>query len=202
MDRFKIRLIILCFVLFGCQSSVSDQIDFVEFSASPTESTIVSDNYPELTDVYTPDMSGYSSLHNVQLGNFVGVSPSKFIEMINNFDTGVYLLASRSCGYCQEAIESINRALLDTGCTINYLDCDSQFYPLSAEQISQLFEVMYPILQEDSEGEKSILTPHVFVIKNDEFCDSQVGLTEGYDGTSSAKEALYLRYKDMMKELI
>lgn len=194
-------VVLLCFALFGCNSTTGDQIQSIVPTASMDASTAQSDNSSALTDIYTPDMSGYSTLNDGDLGNFVGVSPSKFIVMLNHFDSGVYLLASTSCAYCQEAMESVNLALLDTGCTIYYLDCHSQSYPISREQTNQLFEIMYPILQEDNEGEKSILTPHVFVIKDGTFADSQVGLVDGYDGTSNAKEALYSRYKAMMEQL-
>lgn len=197
MGYFKRSLVFstLLVLLLGC-----------EYSNSPIDTPIIT-NTPVTTSItivdnfYVADMTGYINLSEYDNSTFIGVNPDYFIKMVAEKENGIYLLASTSCTYCQEAVPLIYKAAKEVNRNVYYLDCHSDQYPINSEITQILYKELYDYLERDSSGEKALMTPHLFVINtNGGISGSLVGLGNSFDGSESSLEELLNTYLDLMEE--
>ena len=155
MKRIFIVLLALI-IITGCsKNQTPESINYIEIESSKV------------------DMSGYKEMNSVD-HQFKQISPDELFRVIKEDGSGAFYFGSTNCPSCQDMVHYINKAASDLDVTIYYLDAYSEIYPIDKEDQEELYNVLYPILEE-REGKKTLLTPHFFVVVNGEFTSSQVG---------------------------
>ena len=171
-----IMIISILMLMAGCSSvPKGDDINYID---------IKSENV---------DMSGYDGMKSID-HHFMLISPDEFFRVAEEDGSGAFYFGHTGCPSCQHVVKWIEEAATNCDKTVYYIDGYSTVYPLDKEKQDQLYEVLYPVLEE-WDGAKTLLTPHFFIMINGEFAASQVGYTE-----NSEEEAVH-HFEDMIKLL-
>ena len=139
------------------------------------------------------DMSGYDDMSSLN-HHFKLITPDEYLRIYEEDGSGAFYFGSTSCHYCQEMVKYMEKAAEDSDQTIYYIDVYSASDPLTSV-LDEMTEALYPVLVEDSSGEKGIQTPHFLIMINGEYAASKVG---GYEGSD---EEIVKNYEDMLKLL-
>lgn len=188
----KILLILLIlFTIVGCKSK--DDVNF---------------NYDIVyKDV---DMSGYDGVNSTNHA-FKKVKVDQLFNCIDKKSSGIFYLGRTNCGCCQTTVQYLNKAALDLGVTIYYIDVYDPDMPLvvadgecleCVERTNKLREYLYNILVENDEGKKELQTPTVFSVINGEIKDHIICLGNySWDSppTENQKDKIINRYKQILK---
>lgn len=163
-------------------------------SCSKEEETV---NYTYEIQSKKVDMSAYEGVNSTN-HNFRLILPSELFKAIDAKSSGVFYLGRANCGCCQQICRYINEVAKELNVTVYYIDAYNQEEPLSDEEnYNKLFEYMEPILKE-VDGEKTLLTPHVFALINGELKDNQVC----FDGYSIDTDSNIERFKDVYRKIM
>ena len=134
--------------------------------------------YPYEIVSYKVDMSNYQGVSSTE-HNFRLIRVSELFSCIDNGSSGIFYLGRENCHCCQQVVRYLNETAQELGVTVYYINAYDEVEPLSEkENYDKLYEYLYDILGENDDGEKVLLTPHVFSIINGEFYASQIC----YDG--------------------
>ncbi|MBR4461838.1 MAG: glutaredoxin family protein [Erysipelotrichaceae bacterium] len=180
-------LIILLFLLCAC----SKQLPVPE--------------YPYEMESFKVDMSNYKGVSSTE-HNFRLIHVSELFKCIDSKSSGIFYLGRENCHCCQQVIHYLNEAAEELGVTIYYINAYDEVEPLSdKERYDQLYEYLYDILGENDDGEKVLLTPHVFSIVNGEFYASQICYDDmefSDEPTQGQIRKLENVYKDIMMPFV
>ena len=151
----KILITILLILLCACNSSNKTPKYTYEIQSDPV------------------DMSSYEGVISTK-HNFRSIVVSEFYNCIDNESSGIFYLGRSNCGCCQTVTKYLSEVASELGVTIYYLDAYNQKEPLTEEKnYMKLMEYMKSILKEE-DGEKVLLTPHLFTVINGKYVGSQV----------------------------
>jgi len=148
------------------------------------------------------DMSGYIGIESVHCFRLIKLP--EMDKVIKSESSGIFYVGHESCSYCQSLVQYLNKAGIEAGVTIYYIDCYDLDYPLYSPDNEELYiDDLYTTLRED-EGEKAIYTPQVFTVVNGIVKDSQIAAKdwEVADPTSSQIEKLIKNYKKMFEPFV
>ena len=158
--------------------------------------------YPYEMESTKVDMSNYSGVSSTK-HNFRKIKVSELFKCIDAKSSGVFYLGRKNCHCCQDVVRYLNEAAQECNVTVYYIDVYDEDEPLNDQtRQDQLFEYIYDILGTNEEGEKVLLTPHVFSIVNGKFYGSQIcydDLQFSSDPTESQIRKLINVYKKIMK---
>ena len=127
-------------------------------------------------ETYKCDMSHYDGLTSVN-HNFVGTTVKELKKTIDEKGYGVFVLSRNTCAHCQVLMQYLNEVAEELNIKVYYIDAESNKYPIvDTDDYDLLYELLYPILEKDDDGIKSLQTPHLFTIIDGEFVDSKVGV--------------------------
>ena len=121
------------------------------------------------------DMSAYSGVNSTK-HCFRLVTCAELFSTIDNGGSGVFYLGRSNCQCCQDVTKYVNEIGLELGVTIYYIDVYNEKENLSEDKDLQdkLHDYMYDILGTDDDGEKVLLTPHLFQVVNGQLKDNQI----------------------------
>lgn len=165
--------------------------------SKPQESP-TSDQITKIDGAREVDMSGYEGMSDYN-HHFLEVTTEEMLTTINSDGSGIFYLGSTTCSMCQYGVRLMERAASEEDVTIYYVDVYSEEDGFGDSQ-KYVMETLDPILME-YEGEKAIMTPHVFVVKDGEFVASLVGLDNSYDGTEATEDNQVAIYSEMFAKL-
>lgn len=161
--------------------------------------------YPYEIESYKVDMSNYKGVSSTE-HNFRLIRVSELFKCIDQKSSGIFYLGRENCHCCQQVLRYLNEAAQESGVTIYYINAYDEVEPLSdKERYDQLHAYLYDILGENDEGEKVLLTPHVFSIVNGEFYLSQIcydGMEFSDEPTQGQIRKLKNVYKEIMKPFV
>ena len=185
----KLKLIIACLLALS-------------FSACSTQT------YPSLADVEITviktarevDMSGYTDMEEGYDNHFLEVTAEEMLILINSGGTGIFFIGQTSCEACNLLVRYMEAAAEEVDATIYYVDGGNEEDGLEASY-KYVLGTLDDIL-ETYEGEKALLTPHVFAVKDGEFTDSQIGACDDYDGTDDTAQVMIDRYIEVFTSLL
>lgn len=161
MRKIKILALLLIVLLGGCQKKEKAVPEF-----------------PYEVHSEKIDMSGYSGLSSTQ-HNFRLVSIEELYRTIDEKSSGVFYLATTSCGCCQNITRYLSEVASELGVTVYYIDAFDPENDLSTREANErLVSYIEPIMGLDDNGNKVVLTPHLIVVTNGELSGSQIC----YDG--------------------
>lgn len=128
-------------------------------------------------ETYMVDMSGYNNLKST--GHmFKGTTVAELKKTVDEKGYGVFVLSRTSCSHCQLAMQYLNEVANKLDVYVYYIDAESNTYPiLGTDSYDTLYEILEPVLEVDSTGEKAIQTPDVFTIVDGEITANMVGTT-------------------------
>ncbi|MDO4197651.1 MAG: hypothetical protein Q4D13_01515 [Erysipelotrichaceae bacterium] len=157
MKKLLCILMVFC-VLCGCSSSQKETI-----------------NYTYDIVAKKVDMSVYKGVNSTD-NCFMEVGVSQLFNVIDNESSGLFLLGRSNCNCCQRVTRYINEVGMNLGVTIYYIDANSEEENLvdNKELQDKLQEYMYDILGTDENGEKVLLTPHLFQVINGKLGDNHI----------------------------
>ena len=149
------------------------------------------------------DMSGYEGVTSTK-HNFRIVKLSEVFRTIDEGSSGIFYLGRTNCGCCQEITRILNEAAMELNVNVYYIDPYDEDYDLvsDVEIRKKTMEYLYDILDPNEEGEKDLMTPHVFTVINGHFGDSQVCFDHmKVDNSNKEKKASALksRYLEMLE---
>ncbi len=159
-------------------------------------------DYPYQIESYKVDMSNYGGVSSTE-HNFRLIRVSELFKCIDNRSSGIFYLGRENCHCCQQVLRYLNEAAQELGVTVYYINAYDEVEPLTEEETyDKLYDYLYEILGENDEGEKVLLTPHVFSIVNGEFYASQIcydGMEFDEEPTQGQIRKLENIYKRIMK---
>jgi hypothetical protein len=159
-------------------------------------------DYPYQIESYKVDMSNYRGVSSTE-HNFRLIRVSELFKCIDNRSSGIFYLGRENCHCCQQVLRYLNEAAQELGVTVYYINAYDEVEPLTEEETyDKLYDYLYEILGENDEGEKVLLTPHVFSIVNGEFYASQIcydGMEFDEEPTKGQIRKLENIYKRIMK---
>lgn len=205
--RKKAVILFLCLTwcLTGCTVKTEDP-DLAEImdKMEVTENTSEENTSEESTS--GSEISGYPSLEGEETA-FVKKTFSDVFDSIEQKENKLYYIGFPQCEWCQSMVAILNQAAMEAGKEIEYV-------PLYDEQGNQLYEmeereefVAYAEghLRTDDEGEPTLYSPYVFVLRDGEIVSSHVGTLEDHEleegMTSEQEEELLNIYKAMFEEV-
>lgn len=190
-----IVLFLSMFLLFGCSENTSS-IDYTYDIVSK--------------DV---DMSGYDGVNSTQHA-FKAITVDQLFNCFDMKSSAIFYLGRTSCACCQTCVQYLNKAALELGVTVYYIDVYNPDMPLVStegscpeckDRTDKLREYLYEILAENENGEKELQTPTVFSVVNGEIKDNIICLGNyQWDNppTEAQKEKIINRYKQILKPFI
>ena len=158
---------------------------------------------------YTPaykvvDMSSYDGVSSTG-HNFRLTLPSEIFKVIEEKSSCVFYLGRSDCGCCQRVCKYLNEVAKELDVYVYYIDAYNEEEPCTDEEMMErLYETLYPIL-DYQDGEKCLLTPHVFAIINGEFKGTLVCTGKlRFDSVPSEKqiEALKDEYRKILNPFV
>ena len=183
----KILILFLVLLIFGCSNNNNKP------------------NYPYEIQSEKVDMSAYNGVTSTN-HNFRLIVPSELYKCIDNKSSGIFYLGRNNCNCCQTVCSYLNEVAQELDVTVYYIDVFNEKEPLTIkENQDQLYEYLYDILGLGEDGEKVLLTPHVFSVVNGEFYDSLIchdGMQMDAIPTSQQIEVLKNKYRNIMKPFI
>ena len=148
------------------------------------------------------DMSAYEGVSSTD-HNFRLITVSELFNTIDNKSSGIFFLGRSNCGCCQRVTRYINDVAKQLGVTIYYIDVYNENEPLDEKELQdKLYDYMYKILGKDENGNKTLLTPHLFSVVNGEFYKDKIcfdGLVLDPEPTSDQVEKLENVYREIME---
>lgn len=179
-----IALIALLFIVCGCQEKETVKPEYTF--------EIVSENI---------DMSAYSGILSTD-HKFRKVSIDELYRTIDMKSSGVFYVATSTCGCCQNITKYLNEVAKEMDVTVYYVDVYDPDHDLSLAENQELYRNYLEEIMGTSDGEKVILTPHLIVIVNGEFYGSQIcfdGLNLSDVSTEKEIEKIKSVYKKLLK---
>ncbi len=167
-----------------------------------------SQTYPSLADVEITDidgarevdMSAYADMEEGYDNHFLEVTTEEMLTLINSGGTGIFYIGQPSCSACNLLVQYMEAAAEEVDATIYYVDVGSEEDDFEASY-NYVVITLYEIL-ETYEGYKTVLTPHVFAVKDGTFTDSQIGAYDDYDGTDDTAQIMIDRYIEVFISLL
>ena len=157
MKKYSIFVLLLLVLLGGCQKKEK-----------------VTPEFPYEVRSEKIDMSGYSGISSTR-HNFRLVSIEELYKTIDEKSSGVFYLATTSCGCCQNITRYLSEVASELNVTVYYIDAFDPENDLSTrEPHDRLVSYIEPIMGLDDEGKKVVLTPHLIVVINGELSGSQI----------------------------
>ena len=178
------KLLLICAMLMMCLTGCGE-----EKTQDPVKITAV--------ETFNVDMSHYKNMSSVN-HHFKGITPDTFFNLVRTNGNAIIYTGYDSCPVCNEAVWVMEEVAAELDLTIYYIDCYHALYPL-IDYIGEYMQVTDPIL-DSKNGEKVVLTPHVFTIQNGEFKDSWIGI-DMLDPSSNEDDhkIVYDKYKKIMQ---
>ncbi len=157
MNKVKTILAILLLLLTGCSRKAVPKPEY----RYEVQSTVI-------------DMSAYSGVSSTK-HNFRLVSIEEFYRTIDNGSSGIFYLATNTCGCCQNITKYLSEVATELGVTVYYIDAFDPQNDLSLrENNDRLVSYIEPIMGTDDDGNKVVLTPHLITVINGELTGSQI----------------------------
>ena len=152
---------------------------------------------------YRSDMSKYKGLNSIN-HNFVGTTVSELGKVINEKQSGAFVLSRESCNHCQMVMKLINEAAEELGVTVYYIDGESKTYPIVDTPDYDLLDSLIKSIEEpNDDGEITPQTPHFFTVVNGKFKDSIIGFSiKGNEPTESENSKQLDKYKKALKVFV
>lgn len=126
-------------------------------------------------ETYRCDMSHYKGVNSINHA-FKGTTVKQLEKTIMEKGYGAFVLSRETCDHCQILMQYINKAAMDLGVTVYYLDGESSTYPIvDTPDYDLLDSLMKPIEEADDEGNIELQTPHFFTVVDGKFVTSYVG---------------------------
>lgn len=148
------------------------------------------------------DMSGYKGVSSTN-HKFLSTTVSELCNVLDNDSSAVFYLGRDNCGCCQSVCRYLDEVARELDVTVYYLDVYNEKEPLTeAVYQDMLRDAIYDILAEDDDGEKVLLTPHVFSIVNGRFHESLIcydGIDFSDEPTDKQIETLKNVYRSIMR---
>lgn len=133
-------------------------------------------------DVENVDMSAYNEM-SFSDHNYVGVQMNQIIKMINEGGTALVFLGYPGCFACNLTVPVLDQAAEDKGVEILYVKGDN----IPNEDFYGFIDLVEDHLQEGQDGEKTVMTPFIFALKDGKIVSEQTGLPFDYQGGSLTK---------------
>ena len=164
--------------------------------------SVTKPEYPYEVENTKVDMSEYSGVSSTN-HNFRLIKVSELFKCIDEKSSGVFYLGRENCHCCQQIVRYLNEAAQELNVTVYYIDVFDEDEPLTDQtRQDKLFEYLYDILGTNEEGERVLLTPHVFSVVNGQFYGSQICFDNlQFSDVPTEKEIKKLKdvYKKIMK---
>ncbi len=190
MKKLKMILVGLLVVMLSACSSTQE-----------TEYPSIADvEISEIVAAREVDMSDYTDMEEGTDNHFLEVTAEEMLTLINSGGTGIFYIGQTSCNACNLLVRYMEAAAEEVDALIYYVDAGNEDDGLEAAY-NYVLGTLYDILEE-YEGEKALLTPHVFAVKDGEFTDSQIGAYGDYDGTDSTAQIMIERYIEVFTSLL
>ena len=203
----KAAILFLCLAwcLTGCTVKTEDP-DLAEImdKMEVTENTSGENTSEENTS--GSEISGYPSLEGEETA-YVKKTFSDVFNSIEQKENRLYYIGYPGCEWCQSMVAILNQAAMEAGKEIWYV-------PLYDEQGNQIYDmkdreefVAYAKehLETNDEGEPTLYSPYVFVLRDGEIVSSHVGTLDGHEleegMTSEQEEELLNIYRAMFEEV-
>ncbi len=149
-------------------------------------------------ETYDCDMSAYKGMTSTN-HHFKGTTVSELKRCLEEKGSGIFILSRTACSHCQVIIQHVNAVAEKLDLSVYYIDAESSIYPIiGTDDYDVLYNLLYDVLAE-SDGEKELMTPHLFTIINGKFVSSLVGYPYDNDFSDSAMSKLEKTYEKMMK---
>ncbi|MBO4918560.1 MAG: hypothetical protein J5365_00230 [Erysipelotrichaceae bacterium] len=158
----KILLILMMFLMLcSCRNEEERETEIPEYTFEMQSEPI--------------DMSGYDGVTSTR-HKFRIIRLSEVFRTIDEKSSGVFFIGRTNCGCCQEVVMILNEAAMECDVNIYYIDPYDEDYNLVSdmEMREKTMNYLYEILDENEEGEKDLMTPHLFTVINGHFGDSQI----------------------------
>ena len=147
------------------------------------------------------DMSAYPGVSSTN-HNFRLVGISQMFNVIDNKSSAIFYLGRSNCNCCQKVCRYINEVAQELDVTVYYIDAYNEAEPLTQEIMDRMKEYLSDILSENEDGEKVLLTPHVFTVINGKPRMGQIcydDLDFDYEPTQAQIDTLKDVYRNIMK---
>lgn len=211
--RKKAAILLLCLTwsLTGCNAASTEDPDLAEIIEKMEVTDTASgdggaqDSASDAGETGT-GISGYPSLEGKETA-FTVKSFSDVFTSIEQKENRLYYIGFPGCDWCQSMVAILNEAALEAGKEIWYV-------PLRDEQGNEVYEMedrerfvefAQEHLDTNDEGEPTLFSPYVFVLKDGEIIDSRVGTLEDHkleEGMTAEQEQELLDiYKAMFQEV-
>lgn len=177
----KIICIILClFVLCSCAKTETPEYTY------EIKSTAV-------------DMSAYTGVTSTN-HNFREITLNELLNVIDNKSSGVFFIGFSLCNCCQRVTRYLNEVAQELNVTVYYIDAYNEETPLTEKKNQEiLYEYLGDIISLDENGQKILLTPHVFSIINGKPIGSQICF-DNFD--IDASEDQLNKFKDAYRKIL
>lgn len=146
------------------------------------------------------DMSIYKGVPKESC--FKKIKITEIDRCIKEKGSGIFYLGYEDCHFCQSMVWLMNEVGQELGVTIYYIDAfdkDEYFFDYEDMYIEDLYDTL-----KEEDGEKIVMTPHVFTIINGVVKESQISATfwDVEDPTEEQIDALKSRYKKMFNPFV
>lgn len=179
-------ILLLMFILCSCKGR--EEVTEVNYTYD-----IISSNV---------DMSAYEGVSSTN-HNFRLITVSELFNTIDQESSGIFYLGRANCGCCQRVCRYIDEVARELDVTVYYIDVYNENEPLTEKEVQdQLFEYLFEILGKDENGNKTLLTPHLFSVINGKFYKDEIcfdNLQLDPDPTKEQVEKLKNVYREIMK---
>ncbi|MBQ6334879.1 MAG: hypothetical protein IJI46_07430 [Erysipelotrichaceae bacterium] len=145
------------------------------------------------------DMSAYEGVSSTD-HNFRLISVKELFNVIDNKSSGIFYFGRENCNCCQRVCKYLDEVAKELNQTVYYIDAYNQQDGLIEDKQLQekLSSYLEPIMGFGEDGEKTLLTPHVFSVVNGEFYASQIC----FDDYSLDSETQIEKFKDSYRNIM
>lgn len=203
MKKAVIILLCLAWGLTGCAAD-PELNDIVE--KMTVEAATDTDAAAEETTEDDSGISGYPSLEGEETA-YVKRTFSDVLDNIEQKENKLYYIGFPDCDWCQAMVAILNQAAMEAGKEIGYVELyDEEGNTLyDRDEADEFVAYAAEHLRKNEEGEPTLYSPYVFVLRDGEIVSSHVGtlddhkLEEGM--TSEQEEKLLNIYRAMFEEV-
>ena len=144
------------------------------------------------------DMSVYSGMDSTS-HQFLETNVKQLIEFVKNKGTGVFFFGQIGCRSCHLAIPVVDRVAKDSGVIVYYINSMN----IDNSDYQEFVSLATPIL-DTYQGEPTLFTPDLMVVKDGEFVGNYIGVGSDISGslTSSQVDDLVFEYRKVLELLI